>query len=78
MLHLVMLSNIPESIHLFHESLKQKGYGQRNPQYMEQYNKYLPCTNKQTFTEMVKLKSPAQVQYTGMFASFTPLHFKHT
>ncbi len=26
----------------------------------------------------VRLKSPAQLQYSGMFASFTPLHLEHS
>lgn len=33
---------------------------------------------RRTWEEMVRAKSPAQLQYTGMCASFTPWHFLHT
>lgn len=33
---------------------------------------------RSTWEEMVRAKSPAQLQYTGMCVSFTPWHFLHT
>lgn len=39
------------------------------------------CTLKEeeahTLVWIIRLKSPAQLQYTGMWLSFTPLHFTH-
>lgn len=32
----------------------------------------------ETLAEKVRSKSPAHLQYRGMFASFTPLHFVQT